>query len=141
MRCLSVRSRGGIVAVLVLTLLVAGCGENAPSPTATFEWPTALPASPTVNPVAPAEEGPLIRDPGQGMAGASSATEAGLAAEGEPDQQQATITPQPTQSELPVLVSAQDGLVLRGTLYGAPCAARARNFDAAPARPGSFVVE
>jgi alpha-beta hydrolase superfamily lysophospholipase len=70
--------------------------------------------------VAPAEEGPLIRDPGQGMAGASSATEAGLAAEGEPDQPQPTITPQPTQSELPVLVSAQDGLVLRGVLYGAP---------------------
>jgi alpha-beta hydrolase superfamily lysophospholipase len=105
---------------LGVTLLVAGCGENAPSPTATFVWPTALPASPTVNPVAPAEEGPLIRDPGQGMAGASSATEAGLAAEGEPDQPQPTITPQPTQSELPVLVSAQDGLVLRGVLYGAP---------------------
>lgn len=91
-------SRGGIIVVLGVTLLVAGCGENAPSPTATFVWPTALPASPTVNPVAPVEEGPVIRDPGQGMAGASSATEAGLAAEGEPDQQQPTITPQPTKA-------------------------------------------
>lgn len=107
--------------LVILGLVLAACGiDSGPdTPTPTFGWPTALPASPTVNPVAPIEEGPDIRDPGVGAVGVSNPTQAGLAAEGEPDQPLPTSTPLPTQAALPIMISAADGLVLQATLYGA----------------------
>jgi pimeloyl-ACP methyl ester carboxylesterase len=110
-----------VLIALALAVALAACVDESPVPTATPDWPTPLPpipASPTVNPVAPIEEGPEIRDPASGVAGASNATQAALAAEGEPGQIQPTITPLPTQAQLPMMVGASDGLILRGTFYG-----------------------
>jgi len=103
-------------------MVIAGCTDAAPEPTATAIWPTtapALAASPTINPVAPAAEGPDIRDPGMDAPGVSNATMAGLAAEGQPNVDLPTPTPQATQAQLPMLISAPDGLSLRGTYFGA----------------------
>ena len=114
--------RYGVVLLgAALILALTGCTDAATPPTATYDWPTALPplaVSPTVNPLAPIEEGPNIRDPAPGAVGASNPTQAGLAAEGQPDQDLPTITPQPTVAQLPIFISATDGLVLNGTLYG-----------------------
>jgi pimeloyl-ACP methyl ester carboxylesterase len=104
-----------------IILLLAGCVESPPAPTATYEWPTlasTIPASATVNPVAPIEEGPQIRDQAADIPGVSNPTQAALAAEGQPDQDLPTVTPLPTQAELPMMISAADGLVLRGTFFG-----------------------
>jgi pimeloyl-ACP methyl ester carboxylesterase len=101
------------------TLLAAACGEVSPTPTPTYDSPPpAIPASPTVNPVAPVEEGPQIRDQAADAPGVSNPTLAGLAAEGQPDRDLPTVTPQPTQAQLPMLISASDGLVQRGTFFG-----------------------
>ncbi|MBN2303497.1 MAG: alpha/beta fold hydrolase [Anaerolineae bacterium] len=110
-----------LILLLIVAALLAGCDNagTSPAPTATFVWPTALPASPTVNPVAPAVENHDIRDPGLGEAGVSDPTKAALAAEGEPDQPLPTVTPLPTDATLPLVISAGDGLVLQATLYGA----------------------
>jgi pimeloyl-ACP methyl ester carboxylesterase len=110
-----------VIAVL-LVLLGAGCTEAPPQPTATYVWPTlasTVAASATVNPVAPIEEGAAIHIQPADAPGASNPTQAALAAEGQPAQDLPTVTPQPTQAQLPMLISANDGLVLRGTLFGA----------------------
>ena len=106
----------------LVMVALAACAEEAPAPTATIDWPTPLPplpVSPTVNPVAPIEEGPQIHDPALGAPGVNNPTQAGLAAEGQPERDLPTVTPLPTQPLLPMMISAADGLVLRGTLYGA----------------------
>ncbi len=106
---------------VLLVLLAAGCTEAPPQPTATYTWPTLSPtvaASATVNPVAPIEEGPQIHVQPPDAPGVSNPTQAALAAEGQPSQDLPTSTPQPTQAQLPMLISANDGLVLRGTLFG-----------------------
>ena len=108
-----------VALLLVFVLVGTGCNNVFPEPTATPVTPTALPASPTVNPVAPLSEGPDVRDPAAGEAGASNPTQAALAAEGQPDQDLPTSTPQATVAQLPIMVSVDDGLVLRGTFYGA----------------------
>jgi dienelactone hydrolase len=113
------RARISLVSV-ALVLIVTACGQVPPLPTATPAPPTPLPASPTVNPVMPLAEGQQIRAVPLGDAGSTNPTQAALPAEGEPAQAQPTVTPQPTQAELPMLISASDGLVLRGTYYGAP---------------------
>jgi pimeloyl-ACP methyl ester carboxylesterase len=101
------------------TLLVAACGNASPTPTVTYVPPqTAIPASATVNPIAPAEEGPQIREQAADAPGVSNPTQAGLAAEGQPDRDLPTVTPQPTQAQLPMLISADDGLVQRGMFFG-----------------------
>lgn len=102
-----------------LGLLAAACGPQPADPTPTAVYPTALPPSPTVNPVAPLSEGPSVRDPGIGGQGVSNPTQAALAAEGEPEVALPTLTPQATDAELPLMFSAPDGLVLYATLYGA----------------------
>jgi len=81
----------------------------------TPDWPTAppLPASPTVDPLLPTGDGY-----GGAAVGASNPTQAALAAEGEPDAQGPTITPQPTAAQLPMMITAGDGLVLQATFYG-----------------------
>lgn len=110
-----------VLAAVLWGLAVAACGDVSSDPTATDHGPSLLPvlaASPTVNPVAPIEEGPQIRDQAADAPGVSNPTLAGLAAEGQPDQDLPTVTPQPTQAQLPMLISAGDGLVLRGTFFG-----------------------
>ncbi len=113
---------GVVLALLLLGMLLAGCEDAAPEPTPTYDWPTGAPplaASPTINPVAPAAEGPEIREPGIDAPGVNNATQAGLAAEGQPDVDLPTPTPQATQAQVPMMISAPDGLVMRGTFYGA----------------------
>ncbi|MBI5957170.1 MAG: alpha/beta fold hydrolase [Chloroflexi bacterium] len=107
------------ILILLLILFAAACGEEEPEAEPTLSGPTALPASPTIDPVSLAQEGSSIRDPGVGEMGVSNPTQAALAAEGEPENPIGTVTPQPTEAELPVLISASDGLVLRGTFYAA----------------------
>ncbi len=110
------------LALTGLLILLAACGTGAPAPTATPDWPTPLPplpVSPTVNPVAPVEEGPEIHDPALGAPGVSNPTQAGLAAEGQPEHDLPTITPPPPQSLLPMVISGADGLIMYGTLYAA----------------------
>jgi dienelactone hydrolase len=109
-----------VLAALALALIISACGRPEPQPTSTPVPPTPLPASPTVNPVMPLAEGQQIHGVPLGDAGSTNPTQAALPAEGEPAQVQPTVTPQPTQAELPMLISASDGLVLRGTYYGAP---------------------
>ncbi len=114
-------TRVGFILGAVLIVALTGCTDAAPSPTTTAIRFTSLPplaASPTVNPLPPLEEGPAIRDPAQGEIGVSNSTQAALAAEGQPDFDLPTVTPQPTAAQLPILISAADGLVLQGTLYG-----------------------
>jgi len=111
-------------ALLAAVMLLSACGiELSSSATVTPAPPTLPPplvASPTTNPVAPLLEDPGIRYPEQGAAGVSNPTQAGLAAEGQPDQDLPTVTPRPTQAQLPMVISASDGLVLRATYYSAP---------------------
>lgn len=124
---MSTALRGGwlasaLFAGALLTTVLAGCdvgGEVAPTGTPSPTLPL-LRASPTTNPVLPLAEGPAIHDPGLGAAGVSNATQASLAAEGQPAQDLPTVTPRPTDAELPMLISADDGLVLRATYYSAP---------------------
>ncbi|GAB4414354.1 MAG: hypothetical protein Kow00106_09410 [Anaerolineae bacterium] len=106
----------------LLVMVLAGCdlgGDVAPTETPAPTLPL-LQASPTTNPVLPLAEGPAIHDPGLGAAGVSNATQASLAAEGQPAQDLPTVTPLPTDARLPMLISADDGLVLRATYYSAP---------------------
>ncbi len=103
-----------------LALVIAACGNvtGTPTPTATLAPVTPLiPASPTVDPVMPLAEGETIRDPGLGDSGVSSATMAGLPAEGQQTEDAPTLTPGPTQALLPMIVSASDGLPLGATFY------------------------
>jgi pimeloyl-ACP methyl ester carboxylesterase len=112
-----------VMLAVLLVLLAAGCTQAPPQPTATYVWPTlasTVAASATVNPVAPIEEGPEIHIQPADAPGVSNPTQAALPAEGQPAQDLPTITPQPTQAQLPMTISANDGLVLRGTLFGAP---------------------
>jgi pimeloyl-ACP methyl ester carboxylesterase len=103
---------------LALALVIAGCNSEEATPTATSET---LPSEPilapsaTVDPVLPTGDGY-----GETVVGASNPTQAGLAAEGEPEQVLPTITPRPTEATLPMAISASDGLVLQATYYGAP---------------------
>lgn len=132
---MNVRRRIWIALGMALLVgVVVGCTTaETPVTSPTADWPTALPPlakSPTVAPLAPAVEGPAIREPGPGAAGVSNPTQAGLAAEGHPAQELPTITPRPTVERLPMPISAPDGVVLAGAYY----AARAR-----PA-PGVLIV-
>ncbi|MEW6580727.1 MAG: alpha/beta fold hydrolase [Chloroflexota bacterium] len=115
------RAAAFMLAALLIAILLTACGtESAPAPT---ETPPALPllaASPTTDPRPPVVEGATIHDPGFGEAGVSNPTQASLAAEGQPAQDAPTITPRPTQAELPMMISASDGLVLQATYYSAP---------------------
>jgi pimeloyl-ACP methyl ester carboxylesterase len=115
--------RGALLGAALFFVLTACTDTTSPPASTSNSWPTSLPtipASPTVNPVAPIEEGPDIRDPAVGAVGASNPTQAALAAEGQPDQDMPTITPQPTAAQLPMPIGAADGLVLHATLYGSP---------------------
>ena len=118
------RSWGAWLALAVIAaLLAAACDDAASEPTPDAPAgviASPLAASPTVNPVAPLPEGHEIREPGLGSAGVSNPTLAGLAAEGQPDEDLPTVTPRPTQPTLPLIISGADGLVLQATLYGAP---------------------
>ncbi|MBN1679853.1 MAG: alpha/beta fold hydrolase [Anaerolineae bacterium] len=110
-----------VVALAVLTGVLAGCTETGDTPTPTYDWPTSLPPivpSQTVNPLPPIGEGDSS-DALPPAAGASNPTQAGLAAEGEPEQDLPTVTPLPTETQLPMMITTSDGLVLRGTLYSA----------------------
>jgi dienelactone hydrolase len=102
---------------VIVVVLLAGCGTDQPEAEPTEIPLPVLAASPTVDPISPAQEDSSIRDPGLGAVGVSNPTEAALAAEGEPEVAGATRTPQPTEARLPVLISTSDGLVLRGDFY------------------------
>ncbi len=117
----------GIALMLAAALVIAGaitaCGTGGGTPTPTSSWPTPrppIPASPTVNPVAPMLEGPISDSALLDSPGVSNPTQAALPAEGQPDQDLPTITPQPTAASLPLAITGADGLVLRATLYNAP---------------------
>ncbi|MBN1562824.1 MAG: alpha/beta fold hydrolase [Anaerolineae bacterium] len=113
---------GAALLLMMLTFTACTDATPAPQPTTTTEWFTSLPpiaASPTVNPIAPLAEGPTIREQAPDTVGASNPTQASLAAEGQPDQDLPTITPLPTEAQLPILISAADGLILNSTLYNA----------------------
>jgi pimeloyl-ACP methyl ester carboxylesterase len=71
-----------------------------------------------VNPVAPIVEGPGVGAPAGNAPGVSNPTQAGLAAEGQLDQDLPTLTPQPTLAQLPMMIGAADGLVLQATFFG-----------------------
>lgn len=106
------------IAAVGLALALAACGEEAPDPTPTHAGPTPAPSlapSPTVDPVLPSGDGE-----GGAVIGASNPTQAGLAAEGQPDQDLPTNTPPPTQALLPMTISASDGLIIQATYYSAP---------------------
>ena len=106
-----------LLAALLIALPLAACGtESAPAPTETPQ--PALPllaASPTTDPRPPVIEGAAIHNPAYGEAGISNPTQASLAAEGQLAQDMPPITPRPTQAELPMVISANDGLVLQAT--------------------------
>jgi pimeloyl-ACP methyl ester carboxylesterase len=109
--------------LLAAALVLAACGPAPADPTPTPALPVYGPSvvpSATVNPVAPLVEGPGIREQSPGGQGASNPTQAGLAAEGQPAADLPTITPLPTQAQLPMMITAPDGLVLQATFYGAP---------------------
>lgn len=108
---------------LALMMGIAGCA-TAPSatPAPTSVWPTPLStvaASVTVDPVVPDVEGPDIRDPGMGAVGVSNLTQAALPAEGQPDLDLPTTTPQPTAAQYPMPISGAGGLVMSGAYYAA----------------------
>lgn len=115
-------SASGLIAGALLVALLAACALSAAGTPTDTPAPTLplLQASPTTNPVAPLAEGPIIHDTGFGEAGVSNPTQASLAAEGQPEQDLPTITPRPTEAELPMMISASDGLILRATYYSAP---------------------
>jgi len=105
-----------LVALVALIGVLAAC-DPAPAqePTATFEWPTlppTVPPSPTVAPVLPEGDGE-----GGMVIGASNPTQAALAAEGQPSQEPETATPAPTESMLPMTISAPDGTPLLARYY------------------------
>ncbi len=106
-------------------LALAACGglEQRDEPTRVY-FPSPAPPvvilEPSTVPLAPIEEGAEIHGSGLGTPGVNNPTQAALAAEGQPTLDAPTLTPPPTQATLPMLFSAADGLVLRGTLYGAP---------------------
>ena len=111
----------GLVTLLIAALLAACGAESGGAPTETPQ--PALPilaASPTTDPRPPIVEGPAIHEPEYGEGGVSNPTQASLAAEGQPAQDPPTITPRPTQAELPMMISAADGLVLQATYYSPP---------------------
>jgi alpha-beta hydrolase superfamily lysophospholipase len=111
-----------LLVVLLVAVALAACQTGtAPAPAETAE-PASPPlaASPTTDPRPPVIEGPAIHEPEFGEAGVSNPTQAALAAEGQPAQDPPTITPRPTQAELPMVISASDGLVLRATYFSAP---------------------
>ncbi len=113
---------GGVLALSVALAACGGAEQNA-EPTRVY-FPTQPPPvvilEPSTVPLAPIEEGPVIHNPGLGAPGVNNPTQAALAAEGQPTRDAPTLTPPPTQATLPMLFSGADGLVLRGTLYGAP---------------------
>lgn len=105
--------------IIVWGALAAGCEAGTKTtPTATFEQPTPLPSvvpSATVDPVLPTPG-----EPGGEVVGASNPTQAGLAAEGEPSLEAPTVTPLPTQAQLPMPIGVADGTVIQATYYSAP---------------------
>lgn len=112
-----------IALLLLLALLLAACGSD-PDATRTPipQQPTRGPVlilTPSIIPVAPLEEGHGVGASGVGSQGVSSATQAGLPAEGQPDQDLPTVTPQPTQASFPMRISAADGLLLEASYYSA----------------------
>lgn len=107
-----------IGALTVIALILSACGLEGPAavptPTPTDAGPI-LAASATVNPLLPTGDG------NQGQAiGASNPTLAGLPAEGEPMEDLPSPTPRPTESFLPLMISAADGLILQATFYSGP---------------------
>ncbi len=113
------------LALLALSVALAACGglEQRDEPTRVYypsQPPPVVILEPSTVPLAPIEEGPEIHGSGLGTPGVNNPTQAALAAEGQPTLDAPTLTPPPTQATLPMLFSAADGLVLRGTLYGAP---------------------
>ncbi|MBN1966114.1 MAG: alpha/beta fold hydrolase [Anaerolineae bacterium] len=107
-----------LLALVGAVLLIGGCAGPTATPTTTPGWLGSGPilaASATVNPVLPSGDGS-----GGLSVGASNPTQAALAAEGQPSAEPATITPEPTAAWLPMAIGLSDGLVLRGTFYGAP---------------------
>lgn len=109
---------GSAALLVVISLLLAACNIAPTDTPEATQLPLPTPAitvaaSATVNPVLPAGDG------SEGLSvGASNPTQAGLAAEGQPDAGQGiTITPLPTQAQFPMAISADDGLVLQATYY------------------------
>ncbi|MBN1201042.1 MAG: alpha/beta fold hydrolase [Anaerolineae bacterium] len=105
-----------LLALVGLALAAAACTGDESAPKPTPEPPTPAPIlapSPTINPVLPEGDG----EAGASV-GASNPTQAGLAAEGQPEQEPPTITPVPTEARLPMAISASDGLILQATYYG-----------------------
>lgn len=114
------------LAMVTLTaVLLAACGDvpapkltSTPIPYNPTQGPITV-LTPTTMPIAPAEEGPEIRDAGVGSAGVSNPTQAGLAAEGQPEQDLPTSTPRATQAHFPMMIGTSDGLLLAGDYYSA----------------------
>lgn len=109
--------------LIALTLLLAACGtSSAPRRTPVPQFPTRGPLlilTPTLMPVAPLEEGAGVGAPGVGALGVNNATQAGLAAEGQPDIEGPTITPRATQTNFPMRLSGVEGLLLEADYYSA----------------------
>lgn len=108
--------------IAALSVGIAACGptpEPAPAPFRQTPGGVLL-LTPSTVPLVPLEEGPAIRDPGLGEVGVSNLTQAALPAEGQPESDLPTVTPQATLATLPMPVGASDGLLLYGVYYSAP---------------------
>lgn len=109
--------RRAVMLALLAGLLAACDIDPAPEPTETYAWPTlpaTVPSSPTVAPLLPEGDGE-----GGRAIGASNPTFAALAAEGQPSQEPPTATAVPTESVLPMALSAADGTALQARYYAA----------------------
>ncbi len=102
-----------VVSLGIIAALLAACQQDdTPADPTRTPTPPILAASPTVDPILP------TNDPYSGAAvGLSNPTQAGLAAEGEPEIPLPTRTPGQPQATLPVVITVADGLALRGTLF------------------------
>lgn len=112
------RKRRGIGVLTAVALALAACADAGPASTPTPDVPSPAPSlapSPTINPVLPSGDGES-----GAVIGASNPTQAALAAEGQPDRDIPTITPQPTQAQIPMALSADDGLIIQASYYSAP---------------------
>ena len=105
-----------IGALTVIALILSACGLEGPAavptPTPTDAGPI-LAASATVNPLLPTGDGNSSHRREQPHAGRAAR---GGRAGGGP----ASPTPRPTESFLPLMISAADGLILQATFYSGP---------------------
>jgi len=119
-------ARIAIMTVIALAMLtLAACGDVPAPPLTATPVPynptqgAVIILTPTTIPLAPIEEGPGISESGVGSAGVSNPTQAGLAAEGQPEQDLPTSTPLATQAHFPMMIGTTDGLLLAGDYYSA----------------------